>query len=192
MYFKTSFTCFVTPVSSAEVPCEFLEGCKIVAFSLLWSIQYLPGDGGCGKKGVVSGFCSAISVDSFSFRLLNVLHVFRCLISVAKQCICFAFLTCFCFRHFKFGFYSFLFVAMLFQISFSLLPLVSFEYQIVGRFCCLSLLFILLKFFLMFILLILQNKFDLLVPLRRAVASDICLVFGSCSSGKSSARVMCC
>ena len=57
MKFKTSFTsCFATPLPSAYAPCEYFESSKFVAFSLLWSVRYLPGDDGCGKKRIVSRF----------------------------------------------------------------------------------------------------------------------------------------
>ena len=81
-----------------------------------------------------------------------------------------------------------------FRFFFSLLPLVSFEYRVavIGRFCCFSLLLVLLKVFLISVLLILRKKLYLLVPHRRAGAYDICLAFGSCSSRKSSSWVMRC
>ena len=41
------------------------------------------------KIGLALEFCSAISVDLFLFQLHKVLHVFMCLISVAKHCIWF-------------------------------------------------------------------------------------------------------
>ena len=99
MNFKTSFTCcFLMLLCSAEVHFEFFEGCKSVPFSLLWSIRYLPGDGGCCKKRCCLG----------------------CLVSD------FFFITSTCF----------------FRISICC---------VIGRFCCLSPLFILLKVFLMFV-----------------------------------------
>ena len=181
------FYLFVTLLPSAEAPCEFFEGWKFVAFSLLWSIKYLPGDGGCGKKSCCLRV-SAISVDSLSLLLLNVIHVFRCLISFAKHCICF------CISMNLGRLLSISVYCDVVSVFFSLLPLVSFEYQVavIGRFCRFSLLLVLLNVFLISALLILRNKFYLLVPHRRAAAYDICLAFGSCSSRKSSSWVMHC
>ena len=72
MSFKTFISCFVTPLSCAETPCEFFEGWKFVGFSLVFGVYDIYWEMVVAvKKGVVSWICSAISVDSLSLRFLT-------------------------------------------------------------------------------------------------------------------------
>ena len=121
--FKTSFTSFfVTPMSSAVAPCEVFEGWMVVALSLLWSIRYLLEDGSCGRKELSQSFVRR-------FQLSRYHHVYlMCYMCLCVWCLLLHIAFAFAFLWIWNDIHPFLFAAMSFQISFSLLPLISFEY----------------------------------------------------------------